>query len=336
MENFKTHANAEIYEKALKGREGTISRVLRTLGIHLGFGFLTWLAWAEPFSGRLFARLLSAGVSTAWIDFAAVPAVMILRGILMVEAFGYAYHRYFQHVGWWTRRSGIFRRNQMFHWIHHMVIYPIGRLYRRALPYVPAEPGIAWSWVVPALVAGGAALALHGPSLATACFLGSLGCYAKFVIDVTHDRFHEVDHPWINRRYFNWLEEIHLLHHWDQRYNFTIVFPAMDYLFGSYLSPKAHAAELKAAKEDRELTVSDLINWRYLLLEASPAEYAAFISQAKRHSRSLVKFGLLLEVLRARLSAHPEDVEARLLHGRALDLLSLVRVSPELPSSVRA
>ena len=124
---------------------------------------------------------------------------------------------------------------------------------------------------------------------------------------------------------FHWLEDIHILHHWDQRMNFTIVHPLMDALFGTYLSPRAHRREIQTALADMELTVSDLVNWRYLLVEATPAEYAAFISEAKRHPRSLRKLDRLLQVLGHRLDRFPSDAGARDLRRRALDLITLVR-----------
>ena len=201
-----------------------------------GLGLLFWLAWPPPFG--------------AW---ASSPVAMMIRAVLLVETIGYIYHRFFQHVGFFTRRSGIMRRNQKFHWIHHMIIYPIGRLYRRAMEYVPAEPGFAWSWIVPGFLAGGLFLAQNGINWGTACFLGAIAVYAKGLIDVTHSRFHEAEHPWMHKPYYNWLEEIHLLHHWDQRYNFTIVHPAMDFLFGTYLAPRLYRRELQLAADAGEL-----------------------------------------------------------------------------------
>jgi hypothetical protein len=94
----------------------------------------------------------------------------------------------------------------------------------------------------------------------------------------------------------------------------------MDALFGTYRSPATHRRELEISIKDSDLTVSDFRNWRYLLLEATPAEYAAFISQARRHARSLTKIGQLLRLLRARVAAFPEEESARELERRAVDL----------------
>src|SRR5207249_4091966 len=112
------------------------------------------------------------------------------------------------------------------------------------------------SWVLPGIIVSAVFAFSHGFNYLTVLFIIGVGLYAKFVVDLTHSRFHEAKHPWVGKPYFQWLEEIHLLHHWDQRFNFTIVHPAMDYLFGTYLSPSAYQNELKVALEDRELTVS--------------------------------------------------------------------------------
>jgi len=280
-----------------------------------GLFALIAFAWAEPFSARLLP---------AWTR----PLVMALRGVLLVESFGYAYHRFFQHVGWLTRRSGTIRRNQMYHWLHHMVIYPIGRFYKRDTGYVASETGLALSWVVPGWIAIGITVWLHGWTVASLAFALGVGLYAKFIVDVTHARFHLAKHPWASSEYFHRLEDIHLLHHWDQAKNFTIVHPLMDMLFGTYLSPAAHRAEIAAVVSDDALTVSDCTNWRYLLKEASPAEYAAFISQAQRHPRSIRKIELLLAALDRRLAKFPADVAALDLHARAAALLERTKPAP--------
>lgn len=311
----------ELYEAALKSKRSTLFRVLYAAWLVLGLSGLILIAWAEPFSGRLFRSLLSDGCPSWLITFVLSPLVMALRAVLAVESIGYVYHRFFQHLGWLTRRAQLFRRNQRFHWIHHMIYYPIGRFYRRARAYVASEKGVGLSWVVPALIASVLFLLTNGVNFGSFFFIGALGLYAKYVIDLTHSRFHEVNHPWANSPYFHWLEEIHLLHHWDQRTNFTIVHPLMDQLFGTYAAPKSHPNELKAALEDKDLTVSDLINWKYLLIEASPAEYAAFVSAAKTHPKSLRKVYLLMQVLKDRLSSHPQDALAQLLRTRSLELL---------------
>ena len=270
------------------------------------------LAWAEPFS---------AMILPAWLK----PVVMFARGVLLVESFGYAYHRFFQHVGWLTRKSATVRRNQMFHWLHHMVIYPIGAHYKRDTGYMASEKGLALSWLVPGWIAAALAVWTHGFTLNTLAFVSGVAAYAKLVIDETHSRFHLVNHPWKNSPYFQRLADIHLLHHWDQAMNFTIVHPLMDRLFGTFLDPDTHRAQIDAVVSEDALTFSDATNWRYMLKEASPAEYAAFITQARRHPRSIRKIELLIACLDRRLENHPAEVEALDLHRRANDLLGLIK-----------
>lgn len=311
------------YEAALKPHRSLMWRIIMSFWLVIGCGGLIAFAWAEPWSVRLADYLVSVGTPTALINFVLLPLVTIAKAVLLVESVGYVYHRFFQHVGWLTRRAQVIRRNQRFHWIHHMVIYPIGRFYKRTHEYISSEKGVGLSWVLPGIFVSAIYALTHGLNIWTAIFILGVGLYAKFVVDLTHSRFHEEKHPWISSNYFHWLEDIHLLHHWDQRYNFTIVHPAMDFLFGSYLSPRAHQAQLKAALEDKEFTVSDVINWRYLLIEATPAERAVFVSTAERHARTRKKIALLLEVLSTRIATHPDDAEAKLLHARALEVQRL-------------
>lgn len=314
----------EVYEAALKPGDGFAKRLLTILKLVVGLGALIAFAWAEPFSGMLFSKLLAAGTPEWMISFVLLPVVMVLRAVLLVESVGYAYHRFFQHVGFLTRRAYVFRRNQKFHWIHHMIIYPIGRFYKRPIAYVSSEKGLGLSWVLPGVIVAALFVLAHGISLATLAFIAGVGLYAKFVVDLTHSRFHEADHPWVSKRYFHWLEEIHLLHHWDQRMNFTIVHPLMDQLFGTYMAPATHQRELEVCMKDEDLTVSDVINWRYLLIEASPAEYAAFVSSAKNHPRGVKKLQGLLKILNDRLTAHPGDAHAKVLKVKAEDLLKTI------------
>lgn len=314
----------EIYESALRRKPGLLKRVLSVLWLVVGISGLVWFAWSEPFSGMLFEKLTAIGLATWVSSYILAPLVMAVRAVIAVEAIGYAYHRFFQHVGYMTRRAQVFRRNQRFHWIHHMIIYPIGRLYKHGKKYVPSEKGFGLSWVVPGVLAAGLFLFTHGLTVASAAFIIALGLYAKLVVDEAHSRFHYGTHSWVDKPYFNWLEEIHLLHHWDQRYNFTIVHPLMDQLFGTYLNPKTHREELRISLEDNDITVSDLINYRYLLIEASPAEYAAFVSAAQTFPKSLRKANQLLTLLKNRTVSHPRDEEAAELHRRAEALIEVV------------
>lgn len=307
--------DAELWTALLRRPDASLRKRLLEAWTAAGLVALIGLAWAEPFSALLLP---------AWCK----PFVMFLRGVLLVESFGYAYHRFFQHVGWLTRRSKLVRRNQMYHWLHHMVIYPIGERYRRDTGYVASETGLALSWVVPGWIATCLALWTHGANLGTLAFVAGVAVYAKLLVDETHSRFHLVKHPWRNSRYFQGLADTHLLHHWDQAMNFTIVYPLMDKLFGTYLDPRDHRAQIDAVVSGDALTFSDAVNWRYMLKEASPAEYAAFISQARRHPASLRKIEQLINCLDRRLDLHPAEVEALDLRARAAKLLALARPSP--------
>ena len=323
-----SHSN-EIYIAALKPKDNLFRKLLSTLWLFIGVGSLIWFAWSEPFSSMFFSWLTSHGVAPGAVTFILTPIVMLVRAVIAVESIGYGYHRFFQHVGYLTRKAQVFRRNQRFHWIHHMIIYPIGRLYRHGKRYHASEKGLGLSWVIPGMMVAGLYLYTHGITFASFAFIGALWFYAKMVVDLTHARFHFDNHPWVGKPYFQWLEEIHLLHHWDQRYNFTIVHPLMDQLFGTYLDPATHRKELQICLEDNEVTVSDLINWRYLLTEASPTEYAAFVSAAQKYPKSLRKVGHLLTVLKHRTDSHPEDAQAAELHARALSLVTAVGKTPE-------
>lgn len=327
--------NNELYEASLKDSRGFLWRALYGIWLVVGLTALFAIAWSEPWSDRLFAKMIAAGVSSRWIDFALAPLIMSMRAILLVEAVGYIYHRFFQHVGWFTRRAQVFRRNQRYHWIHHMIIYPIGRFYRMAREYVAAEGGVGLSWVIPGLLVAAMFIITHGFNLGSLVFVVVVASYAKYIIDRTHSRFHEVNHPWTQSAYFQWLEKIHLLHHWDQRTNFTIVHPLMDMLFGTYLSPATHEAQLSTAVQDEELTVSDMINWRYLLVEATPAEYGAFVSAARQHPRSVRKIGKLMVVLQERIAAFPDDAQAKDLLQKAKDLLAAIENSRREPLASR-
>jgi hypothetical protein len=320
-------SNNEMYEAALKPPRTKIQRALYTTWIVLGLSTLIGLAWAEPFSAKLFSMMIAAGVSPLLIKFVAMPLVMTLRAVLAVESVGYTYHRFFQHVGFFTRTAQVFRKNQKFHWIHHMIIYPIGRVYRRRVAYVPSEKH-AWSWVIPGVIVAFLFVLSNGFNLSSAVFIVAMWGWAQLIVNKTHELFHEINHAFSNNAYFQWLEQIHVLHHWDQRTNYTIVHPLMDQLFGTYLSPAKHKAELQISLDDYDLTVSDLINWRYLLIEATPAERAAFVSSAKRHPRSVRKVGLLINLLEERIATHPQDAHAQDLRNKAEALLCAIGKDP--------
>jgi hypothetical protein len=305
----------ELWTALLHRPEATWRKRALEIWTAAGILALIGLAWAEPFTAELLPL---------WLK----PVVMFLRGVLLVESFGYAYHRFFQHVGWLTRRSSTVRRNQMYHWLHHMVIYPIGEHYKRDTGYVAAETGLATAWTVPAMITVALALWTHGLNAGAFAFIAGIAAYAKLLVDQTHSRFHLVKHPWKDSAYFKRLADIHLLHHWDQANNFTIVHPLMDRLFGTFLEPETHRAQLDAVVAADSFTFSDATNWRYMLKEADPVEYAAFITQAKRHPRSIRKIELLIKCLDRRLDLHPAEAEALDLHVRAQNLLKIVKPAP--------
>lgn len=322
-------ASSDIYEAAIKPPRSFLRQAALAVWTVLGLSGLIWFAWSEPFSGWLFDAMLGAGVAPWVIKFVGVPLAMALRAVVLVESAGYAFHRFMQHLGWFTRRAQFFRRGQHFHWMHHMILYPIGRFYKRNSKYINSEKGLGITWVLPAVIVAGAFVLSHGINLGTLAFLGGFYVYARYIVDVTHSRFHMAKHTWVDKPYFDYLEKMHILHHWDQRKNFTIVLPLLDQVFGTYLSPKGHEEEIRLSLEDNELTVSDLINWRYLLVEATPSEYAAFISNARKHPRSLRKIDHLLKVLGDRIASHPEDAQAKDLRQKAFDLLAVMGMTPK-------
>src|SRR3990167_3735963 len=94
----------ELWTALLRRPDASLKKRLLEAWTAAGLLALIAFAWAEPFSAMLLP---------AWTK----PIVMFLRGVLLVESFGYAYHRFFQHVGWLTRKSSTVRRNQMYHWL---------------------------------------------------------------------------------------------------------------------------------------------------------------------------------------------------------------------------
>lgn len=295
-----------LYEQALHPRGSLLRRALLIAWQSFGLTSLLYLAWF--------------GLKS-WSHH---PIILFLRGVLLVETFGYIYHRWFQHVSPLTRVAQTFRRNQRFHWIHHMIIYPIGTGYRKVGKYIKAEfGGIAWSWVVPGILIAALFTLHNGANWGTLAFIVGIAFYSKCIVSNVHSLFHIKQHFLSNNRYFRHLENVHLLHHWDQRYNFTIVCSLFDLLFGTYLSPATHQHELKVALQDKDLTVSDVINWKYLLIEATPAEYAAFISAARQHLASLKKLDLLIELFREQVQKNARDLLASNLLTRATQLKQL-------------
>lgn len=115
-----------LYNRSLKHKQPLAFRILLRLWTVGGIAFLIWFALFEPWTEGLLANL------PAWAILVGTVAVLGVRAIIFVESIAYFYHRFSQHVGWLTRQFAAVRRNQKFHWIHHMIFYPIGTLYKRS------------------------------------------------------------------------------------------------------------------------------------------------------------------------------------------------------------
>lgn len=327
----------KLFEGAFPAPKPLYHRVLKMAWTVLGLGGLLAWVWFDPVSKILLGLIGGTHITTSIAATAGFMGMLALRGVIFVEVFGYIYHRFFQHLGFWTRRGYPIRISQNYHWKHHMILYPIGPSYIHESPYKGTEPGLGLSWLIPSIGAGVvsavimvAAMGLNIWSVIGAVvFVLCAGAYGAFVVSVTHARTHEKKHDLWYWAYFNWISDIHALHHWDQGYNYTIIHPAMDILFGTYLNPKRHLVELDLIKRmlatyegEKGVIISDLINWRYLLLEATPVQYALFISNARAHSKSLRKMDALMGVLRKRLTSYPKDALASVLYQRGLALLA--------------
>jgi hypothetical protein len=127
----------------------------------------------------------------------------------------------------------------------------------------------------------------------------------------------------VDNRYFQWLEKIHLLHHWNERDNFSITNPLTDIVFGTYLSPKKHIEEVLTSMQSNKLTASDFINWRYLLKSFASSRDAALVYTLKQGG-NVRKLGQLLSVLRDRLDRNPADAESEDFYRKGVDLLRVI------------
>jgi len=310
----------ELYEGALKQEYSIIYWYLLLMWTLFGTIGIIILALFEPFSDKLFTYALDANIPNSLIVFLGTPFVMLIRAILLVETVGYFYHRFFQHLSFMTRTTNTIRKNQRYHWIHHMIFYPVGKAYRRDGEYIAAEPGIGLSWVIPILIFAALILKFIGINIKSFLFIG-FGLLYIYTISMAHERFHLKNHSWSNSKYFKWLEDIHILHHWDQGTNYTILNPVLDIIFGRYMSPKKHKKQIIQALKEYSLTISDVINWRYLLIEATPAEYAAFISAARQYPCGLSKVENLLRLLKMRVYTCPNDESAKDILEKAISCL---------------
>jgi sterol desaturase/sphingolipid hydroxylase (fatty acid hydroxylase superfamily) len=312
-----------IYEASLQPSRGALQRLASATRLVAGLCTLIWLGWAKPFGEQLLNLLRFSGVSEELLQYIGTPLVMVVRAVIIVEVVGYAYHRFCQHVGWLTKRSHFSRYGQRFHWLHHMVHHPIGKFYHRR-KYLVAEPGIGLSLTVPSLLVGLLFVLTHDRDFATVCFLGGMFVYGKFVLEKLHARYHENSHSWGDYKWFQWLERYHRIHHVHQSWNYSVCNPLIDMLFGTYRNPNRHPELTDEALIERELSVSDIVNWRILLMHAGSSKHAAYVSLAQKHPRSIRKLHLLVQVLDEHLMAHRKAAAARELRNRAWDLLVYV------------
>lgn len=214
---------------------------------------------------------------------------LAIKSFFVVEAGGYFVHRYFEHVGFMSRHSTFFREGQKFHWAHHMIIYPLNKQYIKGHKYIDSQiEGIHWHWVLPTVLILVVIFFTTGWTLESLIFITMTAGYVKFN-ELVHARFHIYGHSWSHYRYFQWLADIHLLHHFDQETNFAITNPLMDILFGTYLAPQGDFLKIKNFLKNNDLNSADFINWHYLLTEASPVEYAQSIVDTKKYPGILKK-----------------------------------------------
>lgn len=158
-----------------------------------------------------------------------------LSGVLFIEFFGYIYHRWLEH-GELLRYLSVERLIAKIigrHATHHNKLYPSHDL-RPDHPYVTED---ILSWYLPGVVLTVLSLWLRPEGTTLVFILG--GWLYGLAIDHLHQRFHLKTHFLADNKIFLYVQKIHDLHHSHQEKNFTIVFPLLDVLFRSYLSPRA-------------------------------------------------------------------------------------------------
>jgi len=240
---------------------------------------LSTLAFAEPWSAEHLNMPLQV-------------VVAIIKGIILVEAIGYFYHRFLEHLGIFTQFTKQIRKNQRNHWKHHMIDYPIGMRYRRKERYQKSQHGIPWEWAFPFFVTFGALIYFYGFTIPNVVLMATIA-FNGLLFGKTHAMFHIIGNSWEKNKYFQYLEKMHKLHHWDQETNFGITTPLMDMLLGTYMSPKKHKTELATANEDLELYESDIINYNYLLHYTKNLKQAAYIGSLKTNKEGVNKLKII-------------------------------------------
>lgn len=321
----------ELYEASYQPKSWTnrIFRFVRSVGVLTSIagviGLLDIAAAMIFTSASLYSMPLNIFIYTGF------GLIATIRGVLFVEWVGYIIHRFFQHVGFFTRQSQFIRESQKYHKQHHDHLYAYGPAYQHKSGYKSTEPGtVGKSW----LVFSGIALAISvtatlfitmgfnfAAGLAIVIYLTAGILYAVYAVNRIHSEFHQKNSPWEKNWYYQWISAMHILHHKYQQKLFTIVFPMMDYLMGTYVSPKTFKEELDSLFDENEVTVSDLINWRHFLMEAYPPEYADFIADVKQHSKSLRKLERILEILHDRMAKFPKDEDAKDYYRSVIDFL---------------
>ena len=300
-------SRVSIYKKFLKQRHLQSYRFFNVLWGVVGSIGLYIFTIFEPWSLMFFEFLIEGGVSEMVVFVTVIPLLMLLKALILVEAVGYFYHRFFEHLGFLTKLSNQIRKNQKNHWKHHMIDYSIGPGYIKDEKYKKSQPGIAWKWAFPGFLTLGLIIVFQGITIANIVFFAFIILYA-IMVGKTHERFHEIKNPWSKSKYFNWLEDIHKIHCWDQSINYTITFPLFDIIFGTYVSPKKHPEALKEANQKHKLYTSDLINWHYMMHFAWPKKLAIQVSDIKRNKDQKAKFKLILADLKKEFKKDHEDV----------------------------
>lgn len=265
----------EAFEQIKTSKHSLIENVATILGLFT----IMLVAVLVPVPEGLLLGLFGKNIAIYWMS---KILFLTIKAFFLVEAMSYLFHRYFEHLGVLTRLSAYIRQNQQYHWTHHMIIYPLNKQYKKGDSYIPVKrEGLPLYWMLPAAIVLGLSVLTMGFSLETVIFSSVAGAL-MLVVDLTHDRFHFNGHPWEKNKYFQYLADIHMLHHFDQETNFSIISPTMDILFGTYLSPTGRMEKIYEYLNNSGLNTSDFINWYYLLTEATPLEYAAFVSALEK------------------------------------------------------
>ncbi|MBI2070971.1 MAG: sterol desaturase family protein [Elusimicrobia bacterium] len=166
--------------------------------------------------------------------------MLFLSGLAFIEIVGYIYHRWIEHgeIMKFIKRNAVLDKILHLHWTHHAKNYPPENL-RPDNPYVTDDN---LSWYLPGAVIT-VAVFLTAPLVYALPFASGAWTYG-LLIDRLHARFHLKNHFLADKRFFLYLQKIHDIHHMDQTKNFTIVVPALDILFDTYLDeyPAPYAA----------------------------------------------------------------------------------------------